>query len=325
MLQNLSRRSLPFRFLLFVFLFSLWMTYNLRFFKEHSRSPFHTDLSASENRFSPVLNRPKRKFSSFPKDGFLLFLHIPKTGGTTIRRSLDNLVNVDYLFVPGAGRYNESRSQVSQYLNLATVRRRKLLFLEIHGRDSPNLLQLVSQLKEWKAQAKTNGIPTFFFTIVREPISFAFSYFNFFHVGRPNINFDQVTPTEANLLKYSNANPQCQFLSHGENILRLRDTPVLLECEGAYQALLETMDWVGTTEKMSQETLVLLQRIVQQHFPANIEFTPERVSRKLANESIARSQVSQEGLQQLEDRSRLDTMLYRRVQRDFPFSMWNFN
>jgi hypothetical protein len=111
---------------------------------------------------------------------------------------------IQYHFASGAGLYKESLPTIWHYLSTTTKQKRPILFLEVHGQDAPHLLELQATLLKWKRVATKNQIPTFFFTILREPMPYAMSYFNFFHVQRPkktsNKDFPQVAPAEANLL-----------------------------------------------------------------------------------------------------------------------------
>jgi hypothetical protein len=284
-----------------------------------ARDDTNTTLSVRE---------PKMKLPSFETGGFVFFLHVPKTGGSTIRLNLMQQTTqntIQYHFASGAGLYKESLPTIWHYLSTTTKRKRPILFLEVHGRDAPHLLELQATLLKWKRVATKNQIPTFFFTILREPMPYAMSYFNFFHVQRPkktsNKDFPQVAPTEANLLDVTLYNPQCQFLARGEYSLRqsVKQQPSLEECQHVQKALVETMDWVGTTEGMNVETLVLLKQMLKKD---EKDFAPERVSSKTRNESLSLEQLTPSAISTLESLSTLDATLYDTMRQKFLFSMW---
>ena len=252
-----------------------------------------------------------KKLPSFDKGGLVFFLHIPKTGGTTIRKNLQNRTShVLYQFVAGIGEYNQSQPFVDQYIRTSSPRRRPIIFLEVHGRDSPSLLQLQKTLLQWKRTASKANVPTFFFTILREPLSHAVSYFNFFHVDRPNRHFRQVKSTEKNFLRLALYNPQCQFLSRGEYSLREKKKVQTTreECQQVQDALFETMDWVGTTDRMNDETLPLLARLL--NLKGGTTFESQRVSTKFANASISKSRLSPLAIHTIEHMVSSDRKIY---------------
>jgi hypothetical protein len=264
----------------------------------------------------------KKLPSAFDKGGLIFFLHIPKTGGSTIRRNLEEREGIIYHFVSGAGIYKENIPHVRRYVSTETKRKRNVVILEVHGRDSPNLLQLRKTLLGLKRMATKQNVPTFFFTVVRDPMAYAISYFNFFHVqyGRQKY-FPQVEPTESNLLKYSLYNPQCQFLARGEFSLRNmthKQVPSEEECQEVHKVLLETMDWVGTTERLSVEILPMLRRVLK--LEPEFEFQRFTVSKKFPNESISYNQLSQSGIERIQSMSRLDSELYGKLHDEFAFA-----
>lgn len=263
----------------------------------------------------------KKELPSFENGGLVFFLHIPKTGGSTIRSSFDQMKGVQYIFVSGNGIYENALPIIWKYVKSTSKQRRDIMFLEIHGRDSPNLIVLRDTLLQWKRIAKKHGLPVFFFTVVREPLAHALSYFNFFHVQRKSPYFDQVEANESNLLRYSLHDPQCQFLARGEFSLRekTKQQPSREECRSVHEALLGTMDWVGTTERMDSETLPILKHIFNL---GGFRFQKQRVSSKAANLSISIQELSEQAVSSLNELNKMDINLYEGLQSEFLFSMW---
>jgi Sulfotransferase family len=275
-----------------------------------------------------------------PHGGFILFLHVPKTGGTTIRDALMKYDQVQYHFVSGRKLFDKAHINAMKYLSMVSSsssnnknndkKRRKTFFLEIHGRDSPHLLELVGTIQIYRRMAQEHDIPIFIFSMLREPISYALSYFNFFHVQRgPNPYFPQVEPTETNLLEYSLYNPQCQFLARGEMSLRQRrrkgvdnkPMPSIEECQLVQDALRNHMDWVGTTEQLNESTLPILRQVLvvgDDPSSSHLSFPTKRVSRHGRNESLALADLSFSTLAALQNMSRLDQELYHNIQSTFP-------
>ena len=322
--------------------------------KHQPRSP---DSSTTKNSVTKTANTTTPKttaarnqdttqwhhnLASFEKGGLVFFLHIPKTGGSTIRINIEEKLaeNIKYYFISGLGLYEQIWPQVQRYVSMPITGRRQRLpiFVEIHGRDSPNLLQLHSKLLEIKKAASKHNVPTYFFTILREPLQYQLSYFNFFHVQYGKINpkaakryFPQVAaPNADNLLKYAPINPQCQFMARGELSLRnftaLPIKPVVTtkECQQIYQVLHETMDWIGTTERLDIETLSILKHLL--NLPPTFIFDPQLVmssSNKTINEVssstlLSYQQLNSSTISQLRSMNQLDVELYTKIQNDHP-------
>jgi hypothetical protein len=111
-------------------------------------------------------------------------------------------------------------------------------------------------------------------------------------------------------------------LARGEYSLRqtIRQRPSLQECEQVHQALLDNMDWVGTTERMTEETLRLVQRLLP--LPDNFSFPPQLVSSKLRNESLSLEDLSPSTVSTLEAMSTFDRDLYHNATQAFRFDDW---
>ena len=218
--------------------------------------------------------------------GVMVFLHVPKTGGTTIRKTYQKRENVTYLFSNRKEKYNSlvpivnewvrtgpSNKETVVFNNETSTRRRQqhIGILEIHARNNPSLITICDQLQQWKATAKEQQIPFFAFTVVREPESFGISYFNYYHGMRWEKRRFEFLPrdelTNDNFRRTMHHNPQCLFLTRSEqayqkNFPTLRQNRTREECLEAYDCLRKTMDWIGTTERLQNETLPLLQYLL---------------------------------------------------------------
>lgn len=105
----------------------------------------------------------------------------------------------------------------------------------------------------------------FTFTLVREPLSFALSFFNMFHAPKNRYSwnpFDLYEPTEANLRKSLIPNRQCLILALAGDGTHKNTIPSSNDCYAVKSMLINDLDWVGTTEHMQEETLPLLTHLL---------------------------------------------------------------
>lgn len=58
----------------------------------------------------------------------------------------------------------------------------QILFVEVHGMDNYNALELEPYIHYWRDKAHKSGVPFFAFTLLREAISAQVSFFNFFYI-----------------------------------------------------------------------------------------------------------------------------------------------
>jgi hypothetical protein len=190
-----------------------------------------------------------------------------------------------------------------------------ILFYEVHATTAPSLFQLRHRLRRWKDVAQRNGVPTFFFTILRESIAYAFSHFNFFHLQRRNPTFERCNATQENFVRLTLYNPQCQFLFQGESSMRaqkVQHSKILNaeDCQAVQSQLINVMDWIGTTEHLTNETLPMLSTLLD--LPLNHTWVNQKVSKETQDVYFGKDNVTKGVLQWiLDDVSSLDVELYR--------------
>ncbi len=259
---------------------------------------------------------------SMDSGGLIFFLHIPKTGGTTIRRNLEQVEGINYVFAKDYATYSDTVEMVEDMVVNGSANQ-SVLFYEIHAKTAPSFFKLRRRLKRWRQTALHHGVPVFFFSLVREPISYSFSHFDFFHLQKRNPTFERCNATEEDFLRKSVYNPQCQFLFKGESSMRGQrrdamdpDSQELMvqpeDCEDVKEQLFDLMDWVGTTELLSTETIPLLSKLLER---PNIRWENHRVSKnEKGYVSFGRENVSSLATEIISGMSRLDAMLYEEVE-----------
>ncbi|CAB9531634.1 expressed unknown protein [Seminavis robusta] len=183
------------------------------------------------------------------------------------------------------------------------------------------------RLHRWREIAERNNVPFFAFTVLREPVSFALSFFNFFHgMDHGDEHFEYYdTANEFDLLNHAVVNPQCGFLVQGDVIFHnkmAQQTVVLPLCKAAYETLWEEMDWIGTTAALSNETFPLLRSIVKSsrtNGDANHLLAQNIRHRNKSPDKVTRSDLGPRSIDQIRMMTRWDQTMYYNAQRDFPF------
>jgi hypothetical protein len=335
---------------------------------------------------SSSISKSKRKLPNFRNGGVVLFYHSPKTGGMSVRHNFQNIsYNIHHEMLGyngksltgssdsghGSSRHSSGWSTIVDGF-LTRNRNDKLstdtdiLFLELHG-PTHSVLQLYTELQRWRRLAVIHDTGFFAWSLVREPVAFSVSYFNFFWAA-PCL-FDSGCPyklyraTTENLLFTSKPNLQCLYWSRSDVTWRLfkdhhdkKDpeavaypTATDMECQAVRTVLLEEMDWVGTTEKLSQETLPLLAYMLSSGTaaPVNLALSEsdgvasevdaaetEDTSKKDSNVKVFNSVAAQkegvvtveslqpEDLEYLRSINTYDQAIYDAVTATFTMDMW---
>jgi len=291
--------------------------------------------------------------------GLVVFYHVAKTGGSTIRSlfqkvsqekpsqfsyrrisspfrdELEDSTNIDSsdgeMCLP-PGIYPQWPTKVhGQFQRLLSNNfneesKEKTTLLEIHG-GSPGLRELLPLIKEWREMSKSNNKPFFAFTTIREPVSYAKSYFKQFHLNCEHDWCEQdkyEDATEENLLMSTQLNRQCFLLNHASSVAgmkkRFYEKCKVTEddCKDILKAMEDNLDWIGTTERLSKDTIPLLLRM--------FGFAYDDVSTK--NKTIGRNEKVSEKLpyEKSLDESKVlalspfDQAMYARIKSEYTLS-----
>lgn len=199
---------------------------------------------------------------SLKEGGAVIFLHPQRTGGRSVKVGLSKR---DFGIVLRHPHLNSSLSSAAHEIEAAlsgntTMEEEKITYFTVLHDDFGNLKPVQAYLEKWRALAKKHRTSLFMFTLVRDPVSFHVSYFNEFRVNpcrSPLCVQPLLEPTEEFLLTSIEPNAQCRAFSRDPK--NLTQTPISeQECDRAFEWMQQNLDWVGTTDHLSTETLPLL-------------------------------------------------------------------
>jgi hypothetical protein len=326
---------------------SLWGATLTGAITEKMTSNVKTKMVASDpNPDGIFTHRMNQSLPTFENGGILVFYHIYKTGGSTVGKMMHELAqaNARTTYFTMVRKTVDWEDHCELYLNIA-VTQRKLVMLELHvefpAPDFPSLVEMAPTLDRWRLEAHRRNIDFFAFTIIREPKAHAISFFNFFHVGAGRQTeikswnpFRPLAATEKNFIHAFVGNRQCQMLgSDPESTLSAPRDVVWSEPDASgfstdqhtcqidkvYRVLFQSMDWVGTTEKLQNETLPLLTRLILNNPDVGKKVVPFKVYSNSPNQGqgVYLHDLSTKSLSMLERETSLDRRLYEEVCRNF--------
>jgi len=278
------------------------------FVDENSTVMTTTTVTVTEKKATHPVNPPR--FGGH-NGGIVVFYHVAKTGGNTVRGIFDRLKSPDdtdpfqYIRIrtkpsrnivatmPQNNNNNNQTLSSSQcvppakgYKNANKVfrlihkfvkqpirgRKTKTALVEIHGDSSGMGKQLADQIQELRQACLEHNRPFFAFTLVRDPLPFALSYFTMFHTNCnmgwcEHQQFDEAN--EHNLLQSLRPNRQCFLLTHTSAIEGIHPSfydkckVTKEDCDDTYLKMKNSLDWIGTTEHLTTETIPLLEYMLK--------------------------------------------------------------
>jgi hypothetical protein len=295
----------------------------------------HNNISVqshNENTYLSIqapMNNSSRSFrrGQLKENAVVIFIHVPKTGGVSIVSNVKRgPVKMKYfLFINEKKKtWSLGKDYIDHYCSSpgTTYEEKQSVFLELHTL-APAYMEIQDQIQAWRTNATTNGKELFVFTILREPVSWALSAFNYVHTKKVNELMTDPNTTTINTVMRSIAqeNPQCSFLAHSwiypQAPDRRRWSAKKKDCDLLLNSLMSQIDYIGITER-HQETLEMLRYLLD--FPMSYTFThenPAGVRNGKKNAYIKHDRLTNETIQYHKDISLLDYELYHSVQSEW--------
>lgn len=239
--------------------------------------------------------------------GIVYFLHVPKTGGSTVRAFLSDQLGDRFMTTHDQ---EDWKRRIEILFQNGTEG--KTYFLEDHFNNKNSPVRSRNLMMKWRGLAQDHNIPLFTFTMFREPMSYARSNFNYYWVHNKGVN-----ATEQEFLKHLDTNKQCHYLLNGLCHACVRHVTEEKICLEVSDWIFAAMDWISTTEHLSDELLPLIAHLGKLK---NIDVG--KVNPTDSNEAILREEdISPASLDEVQRRTKLDNAyFYERVGYRYNFS-----
>ena len=242
----------------------------------------------------------------------VVFIHVPKSGGTSIRSALSKESD-EFLF--GLGEEACRKHVDTMYRKLQNWTPGKFVLFELHTLTCPPYMALRHHFETWRSMAAAQEVPFFSFSMVREPFSNAVSWYAYYF-GPVGFRHEL---TEDDFKSHLVHNVQSLFLARSEEAYRkeeLRSGYNRQEFETVARYFLQDMDWVGTLEQQSTDTQIILDRVTK------TTLVYEHKNESPGGDSFGKANVSAATKQWVLDENKWDIELYKQVQSLFSLSMW---
>lgn len=224
----------------------------------------------------------------------IIFVHIPKTGGTTLERLIKRQYEPKSLFL-----FNRTAESLAQFRKLTEAEKKNIKFLQGHWRFGLH--------KEFPQ-------PCTYMTILRDPIERVISLYHYILRTPENPAHKEITSKNMSLKEYASSgvtsvdNNQTRLLSTAESVSGYRPcSPEMLE--SAKKNLQDDFAVVGLMERYN-ETLILLKRTFNWK-------TPFYVKANVAKKRPLKEDIDKDTIKIIEKYNELDIELYKYGQQRF--------
>lgn len=180
---------------------------------------------------SPKPHRPSERRSSrcvVPPDmrdeGLVIFWHVAKAGGTTVRNLFRQ--KFDSTTVYQRAKFFDRLPAMRGYLmgeppsSREKPGRRTRMFVEVHDGPNPTLFEAARALRDLRGEAARRGVPFFVFTVLRDPVDYMVSFFNYQNVYGTR-RYERANATEEDFRRVSLPSPQVSRLFLAKRDYRL--------------------------------------------------------------------------------------------------------
>eukprot|EP00934_Nitzschia_sp_Nitz4_P006729 Nitzschia sp. Nitz4//scaffold382_size14485//1484//2536//NITZ4_008934-RA/size14485-processed-gene-0.6-mRNA-1//1//CDS//3329549911//6719//frame0 len=190
----------------------------------------------------------------------VVFFHITKTGGTSIRSFGTKLLDAASSYVAAKpGDHTKADRIIQRYLQNKGIA--PILFVEFHGQGL-EVGRLAKDMVVWRQLQEQFRTNLFLFTVFRHPVDHAVSYYhaliNHTDWNEESLDLSQVYSRQCALFVPPTTASSSRFKNRQQSM-----TPHA--CWEAYRSILYHMDWIGTTEHIDTETIPRLQAWIPHH------------------------------------------------------------
>lgn len=271
---------------------------------------------------------------SKPNGTFIVFFHLGKTGGTSVRFNLQNLKDVKYDFCQSLQCYIKAENKVEEKFQTFFKSLKKTYIFEIHAGSTPPFVTIGDQIQAWRDLSAANNVRFFAFTIVRNPLAQSISHFNDHCLSRRKTckleknaslvdsfmySKERIPNFQTHYYVLGNAMPY-EYLYEPEKkkskkALSLNHNSANL----VFQSMIKYLDWVGTTECISNDTFHILQHIIpiyrntKTFYASNVGSQNKRIHDK----GLTKDMLSTSQLDYVQKLMSADTGLYHNITNHF--------
>ncbi|KAL7579055.1 hypothetical protein ACA910_019093 [Epithemia clementina (nom. ined.)] len=253
------------------------------------------------------------------RGGLMIFFHVAKNGGTTIREFLESYKHVQVVWK--SANFIRNLSVMRTIVEGLAEDQQQTTVLEIHLGPDPTLPELEKAIHNLRERALVNKVPFFVFSTYREPLSYAISFYNYQNLGQAVNIYEIGTNSEADFKRLSLPSPQCLFFARGETATT-KQFPIFGrnfmqddECRETYQVMTRTIDWIGTVDNLQNETLPLLAYMLEGKI-RHIDFSAKNKGRRLPNK-IRLENLSEPTIVHIRNKTRADLEIFLKVQSEY--------